>query len=87
MARIVQYSPKISTKSCIWTKRVHYISSYMIMLVAKFNYLNLRFLDGFDGTFVVLLAIDLFFFAIYLWVKFFYWTASEETIDKQLLGK
>ena len=46
LARVIQYSPKVGTNFCIWTKRLHMISSYLIMILAKFNYLNIQFLDG-----------------------------------------
>ena len=42
-ARIIQYSTKVSTNVCIWTKRFHHISSYLLMIAAKFNYLNIKF--------------------------------------------
>ena len=46
LARVIQYSTKISPNICIWTKRIHHISSYLLMIAAKFNYLNIKFLDG-----------------------------------------
>lgn len=46
LARVIQYSPKVKTKTCVWIKRVHHISSYLIMLVSKFNYLNIKFMKG-----------------------------------------
>lgn len=46
LARVIQYSSKVSPSVCKWTKRLHYISSYLIMILAKFNYLNIKFEDG-----------------------------------------
>lgn len=88
LARVIQYSPKVGTKACIWIKRFHYISSYLLMITAKFEYLNIKFVEGeFEGSFVILLIIDILFLIIYLLIKFKYWTLSEEIIDNQLVDK
>jgi hypothetical protein len=85
LARIIQYSGSLNTNVCFWFKRFHYISGYGIMAAAKFDYLNINFRKGFDGGFIVLLLIDLACLALYLWLKFDYWTLSEETVDNQLV--
>lgn len=46
LARVVQYSTNVSPNVCYWIKRTHYISSYLLMICAKFNYLNIQFIDG-----------------------------------------
>ena len=43
LARVIQYSAQVSTNICILTKRIHQISSYLLMIAAKFNYLNIKF--------------------------------------------
>lgn len=42
-ARMIQYKANVGPNVCIWTKRFHHISSYLIMILAKFNYLNIKF--------------------------------------------
>lgn len=88
LARVIQYSSKVGTNACIWIKRFHYISSYLLMITAKFEYLNIKFVEGeFEGSFVILLIIDILFLIVYLLIKFKYWTLSEEIIDNQLVDK
>lgn len=57
------------------------------MIAAKFNYLNIKFKDEVEGSFFVLLIIDIIFLIFYLMIKFGYWTLGEEIIDNQLLDK
>jgi hypothetical protein len=45
-ARVAQSMPRLRTNTCIWVKRVHHISGYLLMLVSKFNYLNIKFMKG-----------------------------------------
>jgi hypothetical protein len=45
-ARVVQTLPSIKTNTCVLIKRIHYVSSYLLMLVSKFNYLNIKFMKG-----------------------------------------
>lgn len=46
LSRVIQYSPNVKTNTCVWVKRMHQISGYFIMLVSKFNYLNIKFMKG-----------------------------------------
>ena len=46
MARVIQTRSDIRTNTCVIVKRIHYISSYLLMLVSKFNYLNIKFMKG-----------------------------------------
>lgn len=88
LARVIQYSPKIMSNLCILTKRVHYISSYLIIILAKFNYLNAQYYDHkIDRTFFILITLDIILLIIYLFIKFNYWTLSEEIIDNQLVDR
>jgi len=58
------------------------------MICAKFDYLNIKFIKNkFDGSFIVLLVIDMIFLVFYLMIKLGYWTLSEEIIDNQLINK
>jgi hypothetical protein len=86
MARLVQFPEFINPDLSYWTKRIHIVLSYGVMLVAKFNYLMIQFVknEELNSTFFLFLAGDLASLAIYLWIKFSYWTLSEETIDRQL---
>lgn len=84
LARIVQSRPGVRTNTCVLVKRVHLISSYLLMLVSKFNYLNIKFMKGKYLEFVEYFLIEIIFLAIYLWIKSSYWTLSEEIIDGQL---
>ena len=85
LARMIQYSPKVNTNVCVWIKRFHHISSYLIMLISKFNYLNVKFMKGKYVEFIEYFLIELLFLAVYLWIKSSYWTLSEEIIDGQLI--
>lgn len=85
LARVVQFSPYMKTNRCILIKRIHHVSSYLIMLVSKFDYLNIKFMKGKYLQFVEYFIIELLFLALYLWIKSSYWTLSEEIVDAQLI--
>ncbi len=86
LARVIQFSPRVKTNTCVLIKRIHHISSYLIMLVSKFNYLNIKFMKGKYLEFTEYFIIELLFLAVYLWIKSSYWTLSEEIVDGQLVS-
>jgi len=43
VSRIIQYSGKTSPNFCKWTKRIHQYSSYMVMILAKFEYMIISY--------------------------------------------
>jgi hypothetical protein len=83
-ARVAQSMPQLRTNTCIWVKRVHQISGYLLMLVSKFNYLNIKFMKGKYLEFAEYFVLEIIFLAIYLWIKSSYWTLSEDILDGQL---
>jgi hypothetical protein len=86
-ARVVQYSPKVSARVCWWTKKMHMFSGYFILLVSKFNYLDMKFTKSTFQSSMLLLAADVAFFIVYLLIKFMTWTLSEEIVDPQIILK
>jgi hypothetical protein len=45
MARLVQFPAFVNPNQSYWTKRIHIVLSYGVMLVAKFNYLLIQFVQ------------------------------------------
>jgi hypothetical protein len=76
LSRVIQYFYKVNTNVCVWTKRVHLFSSYFIIFIAKCSYLAMYFYKGKYFLFVLLLIIDIKCIALYLWLKFKFWTLS-----------
>ena len=42
-SRVIQFFPIVKPIVCLWVKRFHLISGYLLMIGAKFNYLNIKF--------------------------------------------
>ena len=75
-ARIIQYYEIVSPFFCYWTKRVHWISSYGIMLFAKFNYMIINYRRHKYGRITFYILVDLLFLMAYFLLKFKYWNFS-----------
>jgi hypothetical protein len=74
---ISKRSTLFSTKMCSIIRRTHMISSYLIMLMSKYNFLAIKFVKGvFKPKFILYLSIDLVFLTIYLLIKYKYPTLS-----------
>ena len=57
VARTTLYSKSLSQSSCILIRKIHIYLGYMIMLIAKFDYLNVRFFKGkYDDLLVYILG-------------------------------
>ena len=84
ISRVIQYSPKIKPNVVKCIKMVHNSSGYLLMILAKFNYLSVKWVDGkLKTSFILLLLADIALVIIYLWLKFAYWTMASETCDPQ----
>jgi hypothetical protein len=79
-SRILFYSDKVHANLLIWSKRSHYISGFLIMALAKFEYSIIFYRRKKYGDILAFLLFDCICVAIYCWVKFKYPTLSETII-------
>jgi len=78
VSRVIQYSDTVKPNVVKAVKILHNASGYLLMLLAKFNYLNTRFdkNGNAETSFILLLIADIALIIIYVWIKFAYWTLS-----------
>jgi hypothetical protein len=77
LTRLSKRSSRLNPNLCILIRRIHMISSYLIMFMSKYNYLGIKFVKGtFKPKFLIYLSIDLAFLAIYILLKYKYLTLS-----------
>lgn len=86
LSRVAQYSPRLRMSTCIYVKKFHQFYGYLMMLAAKFDYLNIKYYRGKYDEFTYYLIIEFLCLLIYLWVKNSFWTLGEDMVDGQLIG-
>lgn len=52
LSRVSQYFPHLRVSTCVYIKIFHQYSGYLMMIAAKFDYLNVKYMKGKYGEFI-----------------------------------
>ena len=85
VSRTIQYSGKTSPNFCKWTKRIHQYSSYLVMVLAKFEYLIINYRRKKWLEISGYIVFDIISIGLYLWLKYGYWKMEENIKDSQII--
>jgi len=86
LARKIQQISSVQSSNLMLTKRIHRYFSYAILLMGSFNVINKNYKDD-QGSFWLLLIVEILIIAVYVSLKVFYPTLSKKMTDSQIFNK